>query len=94
MGREQFWLCYGEYRGKRNLKLFYKYAAARIVKESRAAAYAIYVTDSLRAFTRAETRYYDMAYQNNKNVPEQKENGEEIALNIITKYGLKMKEGE
>ena len=44
-----FWLAYGEYRGRREIRPFLRYYTARLKAYTQERSYRIYVTDSLRA---------------------------------------------
>lgn len=60
-----FWLCYGEYRGQRNLGNFLKYVRAKIREKSEELSFKVYVTDSLKGIFKSmggevNMRYYDV----------------------------------
>lgn len=45
---ETFWLCYGSYQGKRDVRLFDLYLQANFRKQKRSVLYETYVTDCLK----------------------------------------------
>ena len=57
-----FWTCYGEYKGRKELKPFMRYVKAKAQQALEDKAYRIYVTDSLRAIINnpSNGRYIDM----------------------------------
>lgn len=85
-----YWLAYGEYRGRRNIRPFLRYVIARLDEENREMAYRIYVTQSLQNVPQNKyitKSYYDMIYPK----PEDNRSAEEIADDIIEKAGLIMR---
>lgn len=69
MNTETFWLCYGEYRGKKDLKRFLKYVWARIKSSNEEMTFKVYITDSLRGIYKSfggevKARYYDLIFKN------------------------------
>lgn len=82
-----FWLCYGEYRGKRELKRFIEYVKAKIDAEYGSLVYRIYVTDLLKGIHRGlggevSMRYYDMVFKSGK---EERRTADEIVSGIRNK---------
>lgn len=81
-------MCYGEYRGKREIKRFMRYVEARITEYVRDETYRIYVTRSLQLAPQNKSiapTYSELI--NPKKEPEQ--TGEEVVLDIMTRAGLK-----
>lgn len=55
--------------------------------------YKVYITDCLSNLVGANRRFYDIVYPNSYKKEEEKEKtGDEIAADIISRYGLKFAE--
>ena len=82
-----FWLCYGEYRGKRELKPFLRYVEARLDEHDREEAYRIYVTKSLQLAP--QNKYVTVSFEEClKPRKVETRSGEQIAADIIKHAGL------
>ena len=82
-----FWLCYGEYRGKRELKPFLRYVEARIDEHNREEAYRIYVTRSLQLSPQG--KYINVSLDSLLSPKKiDTRSGDEIATDVIKKAGL------
>lgn len=89
-----FWLCYGEYRGRRALTPFLRYFQARLRAEIECLTYRAYITDSL--FLQAQNkapgqRWVEMLEGLDR--PVDRRSGEEIAVDFIRRAGLKFEGG-
>lgn len=70
-----------------------RYFVATLDETEDVAAYRIYVTDCLRGIVNGNKRYIDMV-QRKKPKEEDNRTGQEIAMDIVQRLGLKeMKEG-
>ena len=81
---EEFWLAYGEYRGKRNIKHFKNYLSARLDRFEQDLVYRVYMADSFYLYgdnKRLSQRFYDIL----RPTPQDTRSGDEIALDIIEK---------
>ena len=68
-----------------------RYAKARLDKEYRDEAYRIYVTDSIHLLGKNTGSYISKRYSEMFNAPsEPQKTGDEIAEEIVNKYGLKV----
>lgn len=76
-----FVLCYGEYRGKKTVKLFMRYVSSRLRMYAQEHTYRIYVTDALKSFMGLNVRYADNF------APQEKRSAEEIINSIAKKLG-------
>lgn len=91
-----FWLCYGEYNGQRELKMFLKYVQARLREKIEEINYRVYMTDSVKAIFKAlgghmPIRYFDMISEA-KEEKEEDRSPEEIVENIRDKLNKLMEE--
>lgn len=88
-----WWLCYGEYHGKPDIKRFCRYFLARVNQAERDEIYRLYVCDSLRNIPQEQ---YIVASYDELIHPEESEteevNGDEIAFEVMQKAGLRFKE--
>ena len=87
-GQRIYWLSYGEYKGRRELRPFLRYVEARIEEYNREETYRIYVTRSLQIAPRGESltkKYYDIV---NPRV-EEHISGDEIVADVMKRAGLK-----
>ena len=85
--REVFWLSYGEYRGKRNVRLFRNYVLSRLKAKIRRDTWETYISDSLYAQgdgKRLLKRFSDIL----DSKPEDNRTGKEIADDVIKRIGL------
>lgn len=88
-----YWLCYGEYRGRRDIKPFMRYAIARLETCEQEQLYYAYTAKSLQLIpqgTYLQKDYTDML----KPQKIDRRSGDEIALDIIKRAGLRLKGGE
>lgn len=93
-GRRIFWLCYGEYKGRRDIKPFLRYVEARFEQEYRDLAYRIYVTDAIGGYVGLKMRFVDLlkpVLQNGKSINEDNRSADEIAICIIKGAGLRFR---
>ena len=84
-----FWVCYGEYRGRRAVKPFLRYLSSRYQDEIEAYAYRVYSADCLFNLNRAlgikiQKRYSELLQP----VKTDNRTGDEIAADIIKRMGL------
>lgn len=87
-------MCYGEYRGKRELSLFLRYVEARARKEYRDEAYRIYISESLRLAP--QNKMLKMSYSDlvrGKKEKTEKRTGKEVAEAAAQKMGVKINWG-
>ena len=86
-GQRIFWLSYGEYRGKREIKPFLRYVEARIDENNREEAYRLFISESVRLAPQG--KYITKSYSD---IFEQRQietrSGDEIAMDVITNAGL------
>lgn len=80
-----FWLCYGNYTGKRDLYLFSRYVYSQIHKEFVEYAYKLYVTENLRL--QGENKYLSQKFHEIINPPEEVD-PKELVDNFIKKSGI------
>lgn len=79
-----YWLCAGEYRGKRELKPFTRYFLARLNERQRAQAYQIYMSDALSSVIKIFSggdipRFYNI-------VNRKEEKPQESAEQVISRF--------
>lgn len=43
-----FWLCYGSYTGKRDIRLFFNYVQANLHEKTQAEAYRVYMSEAVK----------------------------------------------
>lgn len=82
-----YWLAYGEYRGRRELKPFLRYVISRYQADNRNMAYRFYVTTALQNIPQGKCTtisFYDMLYKEQ----EEEKTADEIAMDVIAKAGL------
>ena len=90
---ELYWLCYGEYRGKRELGLFLRYVDARVKKEYRDETYRIYMSETLRLLPQGKalkTSYADVIKEHKS---KETRNGKAVAEAAAAKMGIKINWG-
>lgn len=82
-----FWLCYGDYRGKKELKIFLRYVNARAEQRSREETYRIFLTESLRMLPQG--KWFTKSYIESLK-PEKVETrtGKEVADEAAKKIGF------
>lgn len=82
-------MCYGEYRGRREIKPFIRYVEARLDEKSREETYRIYVTKSLQLLP--QNKYLTASYEDAINPSKSVDNrtGDEIVADIISRAGLR-----
>ncbi len=90
-----FWLCYGEYKGIRELRPFKRYIEARAEQQNRDDMYRFYVTETLRLFFQNKCiskSYFDFVYPQKQEAKEVK-TGKEVANEAAKKMGIKINWG-
>lgn len=83
-------IAYGEYKGIRTVKMFMQYVKAKFKEKQQELIYRIYITDSLYYYSKEmapSKRYAEIIGL----VEQDKRSGDEIALDIVKKAGLKLK---
>lgn len=82
-------ICYGEYRGKRELKLFLRYVKARIEEYNREETYRFFVTESLRFAPQGKVinkSYFELL----KPQKIETRSGKEVSEKVAEKLGTKI----
>lgn len=83
-----YWLCYGEYRGKRELKSFLRYVSARAEQQRRECTYRFYVCETLRLMPQNQIlkkSYYEMLQiEKKEEIKDGKKVAEEVAKKMNT----------
>lgn len=83
-----FYLCYGEYKGKRTLKLFLRYVRARFADYRQELAFRNYIADSM--FVHGQGKYLTERLHDIMNRKIDNRSGDEIAADVIHRLGLKV----
>lgn len=87
-----FYLSYGEYRGVKNLKAFYRYVMARYEAYKRDYIFKVYVADSM--YYQAQNKCLNIRYAELIDTkPVDTRTGDEIAEDVIARLGLRFNNG-
>lgn len=89
-----YWLCYGEYQGKRELDLFLRYVNARVKNEYREEAYRIFISEQLRLLPKMKslTKSY-LSIISQEFEKKDTRTGKEVAEEAAAKMGVKINWG-
>lgn len=87
-------MAYGQYSGRRAVKPFVRYFLAKLKERNERRTYEIYVADLLNVIAKPNYENWKVPFYSDmirkKEVKEQ--NGDEIAMALIEKAGLKLEE--
>lgn len=91
-GARQFWIAYGTYNGRRAVKPFVRFFLAKWQEYNKNEAWKTYVADSINllpSMQRIQKRYSEII-----NGTDDDRDGNEIAVDIITRMNIKPKKEE
>lgn len=90
---EVYWLCYGEYTGKKEIDVFKRYVDARLKMMYREDAYRLIVSETLKLSPQGKT--LKISYKDVINIkkPEKKKTGKEVAEEAARRMGVKINWG-